>query len=209
MLTILLVDDHLLFSECLSIALANMARMVIAGDLRQARALLDAKHRFDLVLLEFVLPDGDGSTLFQHLQRMQQSPPVLMLSDWSEPAEVSRCRELGARGYLHKRCHPDDLCHAIEQVVHQGKECWPGDGQYPASIDGTASRLIEALGITARQLQVLRLLECGYSNRDIADQLGVAECTIKSHVTALLHAFDVKNRNACVKAARRRGLIRG
>ncbi len=203
----LLVDDHLLFAECFCTALAANARVLIADDLQQAGSLLDSSA-VDLILLELVLPDGDGAGLFEHLKRMTTPPPVVILSDATDPVEVERFRRLGARGYIHKYCRIEQLLDAIDRVVHKGNECWPDEDDCPGFDDDGTVPQIELAGITARQMEVLRMLNHGYSNQEIAERLGVAESTVKSHVSALLHVFDVKNRNACVRAARRRGLIR-
>ncbi len=199
---ILLVDEHRLFGECLKKSIRAIGDITIASTLRDAAIAMDTQPRFDLILLDLKLPDGDGFRLFPLLEKRKHPPPVLVLSGQSLPGELERCRQMGARGYLNKRSETDEMLRALDLIINHDKEYWPSPGE--TEVRGGIRRL----GITPRQLQVLQLVAEGYSNQEIGKELGIAEATVKSHLTALFQALHVKNRSACVFSARQIGLIR-
>lgn len=204
---ILLIDDHLLFGECLQLAMEKSAAVTIAKDIRHANYLLETESPFDLVLLDLFLPDGDGLTFFNRLNQISDPPPVIVLSGVDTMTMIERSRRAGAKGFIHKSAHAEQVINAV-QLVMLGKECWPDEpGLIQVSEDDTSEMIADNLGVTRRQLEVLMLLEAGLSNRDIAQKMRIAEATVKSHVTALFQILAVKNRNACVRTARHLGLI--
>ncbi len=198
---ILLIDEHRLFGECLRKAIRAIGDVTIASTLRDAGVAMETLPRFDLILLDLKLPDGDGFRLFPYLEKLKDPPPVLILSGQNLPGELDQSRKMGAKGYLNKRCETDEMLRALDLIINHDGEYWPSTGGN--SVSNGAMRL----GITPRQLEVLQLVAKGYSNREIGEELGITEATVKSHLTALFQALDVKNRNACVFSARQIGLI--
>ena len=209
---ILLVDDHAMFAD--SIRLLFKIGFRVTTVTSGADALMHiAGERPDTVLLEQALPDIDGITLLKFIRALPDPPAVLFLSGNDDPELIAKAREAGAVGYLHKSLKAQALLDAVEKVK-QGYNVWPADNrQSQAAIlteqqsQSVNRQLVKELGITERQLDVLRLMVSGLPNKVIAKNLGIAESTVKTHVRSLFCALKVSNRMACHNKARELGIL--
>jgi len=197
---ILIVDDHPLYREGMMSALrAELAgvEVVAAGTAEEGLQVLEADAEVDLVLIDLRLPGMDGlSALSVYAERF---PAVarLLVSGAEEPALVRRAFSAGASGFLPKSMSVADVSAAIRQVLAGGVFV-PGETALPRS---------EGSQLSLRQLEVLRLLGEGRSNKQIARALDITERTAKAHVAAIFEALDAENRTQAVLAGQRRGLL--
>ena len=203
-LQILLIDDHLLFAETLKSLLSANANVELCQQGMQGLQAIK-RQRFDLVLLDINLPDVDGCSLLKLIQKLDQPPPVLMLSGTEDRQLIQRAQASGAGGFCHKSISPDALGEAVSAVI-AGQPWW---ADLPASRDNTEAQLLLAqqLGITQRQHQVLSLLDQGMYNKLIADELNISEATVKTHIAAIYQLLDAHNRTTCLHNARQLGLL--
>ncbi|MEM7258469.1 MAG: response regulator transcription factor [Pseudomonadota bacterium] len=212
---ILVVDDHAMFAESIRLLLGARHKINTAASGSDALAQITSEMP-QVVLLDHNLPDIDGLTLLKVVQALPEPPPVLLLSGSDDVSLVDAARQTGAVGFLHKSLPADALIDAIEKVA-AGDSVWPAagvqDGQdnpdtsvalTPHEVN---SRIVRELGITERQIDVLRLLVTGLPNKTIASRLGIAESTVKTHIKSLFHVLKVKNRVACHNRARELGLL--
>ncbi|MBC3918829.1 response regulator transcription factor [Undibacterium sp. CY18W] len=200
---ILIIDDHALVREGLAMlvsALPGGASIYMAGTATEALEQAEYHTPLDAVLLDCGLPDADGGSLIHALsQRAGRAPVVLVSADESD-ATIQRMMKLGAAAFVPKSKTSSDVINAIKLALTGGA---------PASARQVGADILAALNpLTARQLDVLLMLEKGMTNRDIALQLGLAEKTVKNHVTALLNGLGVINRLQAIRRARDLGLLK-
>ncbi len=200
---ILVIDDHPLFNAGIAAALQlhaqGSAQIATATNLEDG---LELALQFgpDIVLLDYHLPDTSGLQLLQMFAvRFPWTARVVMSGD--ERAElVAAARANGASGFISKTKAAETVWQAL-QAIAQGQEWWP-DQTAPSG-----SELLDTAQLTPRQSQVLRYISQGWSNRDIAHKLAIAERTVKQHMSDLLAKTATTNRDTLLQSARSRGWL--
>lgn len=206
---LLLIEDHPFITESLQTLLGDEIDISIATSCHQAIEFINEEDEFSLVLLDIGLPDHDGCSVLKFFQSHVYFPPVLVITGNDNQSEVvSNVMKMGAKGFFHKTQSPRILLEGME-VLLSGNEFWPADFLPMDQKDTDAvNALASHLGITPRQLSVLRLLEDGLQNKQIADAMGISEETVKSHIRALYDSLAAHTRGSCVKTARQLGLLK-
>jgi DNA-binding NarL/FixJ family response regulator len=158
----------------------------------------------DVILMDLVMPEMDGVTAIGQIRQQNPVARILVLTSFGEREQVVAAVQAGALGYLLKDSSPDDLFDAIRSV-HRGNLHIP---------QALAQELMQPLpaaarseAFTARELEVLRLLAQGKSNREIGEALYISATTVRSHVSNLLLKLDVDNRTQAAMAAQEQGLL--
>ncbi len=204
-LSVLIVDDHPLVRAGLAALLrehGGVGRVLEAADAETGLALARAHSDLDVVLLDLMLPGGDGSpSSIEAFARLRPDLPVIVLSALENPALVRAALAAGALGYILKSADTQTLLAALRFVLDGNVYVSPG-----MLVDGAAAKS-EALALSRRQIEVLRLLANGLPNKAIGRELGVSEKTVKAHVSAIFRALEVANRVQAGAAARRLRLI--
>jgi len=154
----------------------------------------------DIILLDLRMPRLDGLEVIAQIQLLHLPSKVIVLTTFDSEQDVHLALKAGARGYLLKDTPRPVLLDTIRQV-HGGKTCIP---------PRIGQKLVENMSrpvLSARELDILKLVAEGKSNKAIGDQLGIAEGTVKTHVKSLLKKLQAPGRTAAVKEAVRRGLV--
>jgi DNA-binding NarL/FixJ family response regulator len=167
----------------------------------------------ELILLDLGLPDNHGLDALHQFREQHPGIPVVVLSASEDPNIVLRAVDAGAMGFIPKASKNNVLVSALRLVL-SGAVYLPPEVLLQASASGTQLRgratasppTFRDIGLTERQAQVLHLLIQGKSNKLICRELGLAEGTVKIHVTAILKALGVLNRTQAVVAVGRLGL---
>jgi DNA-binding NarL/FixJ family response regulator len=211
--TVLIADDHELFRDGLTLVLQHLApgtRCLAAGDHREALDLARSTPDLDLVLLDIRMPDLPWEEALHTLRTERPEVPVVILSALIDRALITTAMRAGARGFIPKTSSSTVMIHAINLVLSGGHYIPPLvlDEDAPAE-DAQPGVDALAAALTPRQMDVLRLVAKGLSNRDIAQALDLSEGTVKLHVTAILKSLGVPNRTSAVIAASRMGLTEG
>jgi DNA-binding NarL/FixJ family response regulator len=199
---ILVVDDHFMVRMGLTASLNAEPDMEVVAEVGSGEAALEAYnlHRPNLVIMDVRLPGMDGAAATAAMLRDFPDACVLMLSTHSGEEEIYRAMQAGARGYVLKSVLREDLLRAIRDV-HVGRR----------HLDPiVASHLAERLShrsLTARELEVLRMVAKGWGNKEIANTLNIAEVTVKLHVSHVLEKLNVKDRTEAATTAVQRGII--
>jgi DNA-binding NarL/FixJ family response regulator len=204
---ILIVDDHALIREGMSImirAVKPEAEIVQAISCQDG---LDAasSSRFDLALLDLQLPDKPGFVALETLRREQPELPIVVISGVEDRATVIRALDAGAKAFVPKSADATKTQAAVDAVL-SGRIYLPEsltEANGPTEARGTPP---EDWDLTERQLEVLSLLVAGLSNKLIARRLGIAESTVKIHVSAVLRAFRVTSRTQALIMVARSGI---
>lgn len=202
---ILVADDHALFREGLRYVLARLGDEVEIFEARDGSEALDVvatRSDLDLVLLDLAMPGMDGFEGLRELRRRVPAVPIVILAASEDSADVRAALDAGAMGFIPKSSTSSVMLSALRLVLSGGVYLPPAFLE-KSSRRGTSARSLEALGLTARQQDVLKLLGQGQSNKEIAQAFGLAEGTVKLHVSAILRALDVDNRTQAVIAAAR------
>lgn len=208
----LVVDDHPLIQEAVGNVLRRLEPSVqvdFASDCEHGLELAAAVGEPDLVLLDLTLPGISGIPALKLWRARFPSVPVIVVSASADQLTVLAAMDAGAAGFISKSSSNEVMQNAVRLVLGGGKylpmealkAC--GDAaEIPLRARG--ARLSTAtLGLTGRQTEVLRLIACGASNKVICRELGLAERTVKAHVTAVFRALKVSSRTqAAIEAAR-------
>jgi DNA-binding NarL/FixJ family response regulator len=214
MLKLLVVEDHALVREGLVRLLGQVeqgAQVHESADFESALNLLDNEGEFDLVLLDLALPGIDGFAGLDILRRRYPAMPVAVVSAFDDVPTITRVLNLGASGFIPKAFSGEALLSAVREVLAGnifrpcGQTGSQLDDMTPVPPSKTGVRPDE-IGLTDRQGQVLALMVRGMSNRDIADQLGLSEGTVKIHATAVFKALGVNSRTQALVAVARYGI---
>ncbi len=202
---LLLIDDHPLFRKALCRTLWELTEDLHvheAATIAEALDILDGNVVMDLVLYDWRLPDGGGLRGLVAICQLLPSTPVVVVSANEDPDVIATALSAGARGYIPKSASTGVINSAL-QLVLQGEIYVPSAtlGHRPVPPPPRGDLL------TARQTEVLSLLAEGYANKRIAHALGIAEATVRAHVSDILHGLQVGSRTEAVVRARRLGLL--
>lgn len=196
---ILIVDDHPLMVEMLS-AIAGKVfadpELLVAGNLQDALAQAQRLDALDLVLLDLGLPGCSGIDALTALRNALPETRVVIVSATEDRSSVLSALAAGAAAYIPKT-HPMPLTCAVLRLVADGGRYVP-----PQALGDEA----EKQEVTERQLDVLRLIVKGLSNKQIGQRLRIAEDTVKQHAKAVYAALRIGSRSEAGPAAERRGI---
>ena len=199
---ILIVDDHFIVRIGLltSIKMAPDL-MVVAEASTGAQAIeLYRRHPPDVVLMDLRLPDLSGIEATAALHKEFPDVRIIIISTFDSDEDVYRAFQAGARGYLLKNVLGGELARAIQTVN-------AGDRYIPPEIARRLSEHRPGSDLTPREMEVLRLLLKGLSNKEIADLLGFTENTAKFHVKSILGKLRARDRTEAATAALPRGIL--
>lgn len=206
---IMLVDDHPVFRSGLALtaqSLFNDADIVEAGDLAPLLSAVEAGERLpDLVLLDLCLPGFDATKDFSALRRKLPLTPILVVSMVHESELINAVMRAGANGFVSKAAPPQELSSAILSVMEGETVIRRAAG--PANTASAADGVDVLAALSPRQLEVMRHIAQGLSNKEIARELEISPFTVRIHVSAVLRALGLANRSALASFAAARGLV--
>jgi DNA-binding NarL/FixJ family response regulator len=204
---VLIADDHAVLREGLRSFLELQDGIEIVGDAADGAQAVELAEQLRpaVVLMDLVMPKLDGVEAMRELRERVPETRVIILTSYIDDERLLPAIRAGAAGYLLKNAEPKELARAI-RAAHAGE----------ALIDPTvAARLVERLAedrgddgyenLTAREREVLDLIARGFSNKRIAQELGIAEKTVKTHVGNLLGKLGVADRTQAAVYATRHG----
>ena len=202
-LRVLIADDHPVVREGLAALINRRPDMTVVAEMSNGREAVEQffLHRPDVALLDLRMPEMDGVEVIAAIREQVPTARLVVLTTYADEEDIHRSLRAGARGYLLKDAPRHELLDCL-RAVHDGQTVIP-----PAIALKLASRLM-ATELTPRELDVLRLLATGKSNKQIAAALFIAEGTVKTHVNALLRKLDAADRTGVVTLALKRGLLR-
>jgi len=200
---VLLADDHPVVREGLAAMINRRPDMTVVAEASNGREAVQLfrVHQPDVTLVDLRMPEMDGLEVIGNLRQQFPAARTVVLTTFDDDEDIYRALRAGAKGYLLKDAPREQLLECI-RTVHQGDSYLPS---------GVASRLAERVSgaeLTGRELEVLRLLALGRSNKEIGSELHITESTVKVHVKNILHKLKVNGRTEAATSAVRRGLVR-
>jgi DNA-binding NarL/FixJ family response regulator len=209
---ILLVDDHALFRDGMHYVLKKLDEHVeILDACNFPDALNAAKDNpdLDLVLLDLHLPGSEGAPSVKLFHTSYPDLPVVVVSGTDQRDDIERVMNSGAMGFISKMSSGQDMIHALRLVLDGGVYLPPQLLQLALGQvrEDKRSWRTNEYGLTVRQMEVLKQIAAGLSNKDIGLSIGMAEGTVKIHVAAIFQALRVNKRMDAVQAAKRIGLL--
>jgi NarL family two-component system response regulator YdfI len=211
---VLVVDDHLIVREGLSLILETAEGIEQAGEAADgAEALrLCAELRPDVVLMDLRMPGMDGLTAIRRLAAVQPEIAVLILTTYDEDDLMLQGLQAGARGFLLKDTSRAALLDAIRAAARGQTLLSPAVMQRilahaAAPAPAPAAAPSGPLDLTERELEVLRAAAEGQRSKEIAAALGITERTVKAHLASIYNKFGVDSRPAAIAVAAQRGLL--
>jgi DNA-binding NarL/FixJ family response regulator len=200
---ILTVDDHALLRKGIA-ALVNAEpdlKLVAEASTGEDAVAEFARHRPDITLMDLQLPNMSGIDAAIAIRKDFPNARIIVLTTYPGDVQVVRALKAGARGYLLKGMVNRDLLETI-RAVHAGQK------RIPPEVAAEVAEHTAEDDLTSREIEVLRLIAAGNANKEIANQLSIAEETVKSHVTNILAKLHAKDRTHAVTTALKRGFIR-
>ncbi len=219
---ILIADDHELFLKGLEFILTDSlpdAKLIKAKNYTEIFKIIEQDQSFDLILTDLAMPGSQWLEALQKIHHQLPETPIIILSAVFDKEIVQKSIELGAAGYIPKTSSNAVIISAINLVLSGGvyipKELLQDTLQNDFNMLKEIEKLPETDDIsekvkilTPRQIDVLRLIAKGKSNKQIAFDLGLSEGTVKLHITAILKILNVYNRTGAVAAATHLGLLK-
>ena len=205
---VLIVDDHTIVRKGTRALLAEVEDIQVVGEAADGREAVDQAEtlRPDVILMDLVMPTMDGIEATRQITGSQPDTRILVLTSFAANDKVFPAIKAGALGYLLKHADPEELVDAIRQVYHGEPSLHPSiarkvlqEMRRPTMKTPTPDPL------TGREIEVLQLVAQGFSNQEIADQLIIAEVTVRTHVSNILGKLHLANRVQAALYAFREG----
>jgi DNA-binding NarL/FixJ family response regulator len=213
MIRVVLVDDQTLVRQGVRSLLelaGDVSVVAEAGDGDEAIAVI-ARDAPDVVLLDLRMPKKGGVDVLRALRAAGTLPPTIILTTFDDDEALLDAVKAGARGYLLKDVSLEQLTEAIRVVAAGGSVIRPAVTERVLRGLEHVRRDFDAMSppdpLTKREVEILRLMAGGYSNREIADALGTAEGTVKNHASSILSKMGVRDRTRAVLKALELGYI--
>ena len=190
---VIIVDDHAVVRSGLEQLLATTDDIELVGTATNGNEAIDRVQelRPDVVLMDLSMPELDGVEATRRISETHPDSHVLVLTSFSDQSRILDALGAGADGYLLKHSDPDDIADAI-RAVHAGGS--PLDPKAARTLLESRRNRRAAPQLTDREREVLRLVRDGLANKQIARRLGIAERTVKAHLTSVFQRLGVTDR---------------
>lgn len=207
---VLIADDQTLFRSGLARLLAEVADIAVVGEAADGLEAVAqvAVKRPDVVLMDLKMPKLGGIEATRRIVSAHPELKVLILTTFSTDAYVLEALRAGAAGYVLKDSPPEAIASAIRAVMSSERVMsGPVAGRVLAMLTGEVSNREYYDGLTARELEVLRMMASGMANKQIAYQLHISEKTVRNHISHIYEKLSIYDRSQAVLYAVRKGLI--
>jgi DNA-binding NarL/FixJ family response regulator len=200
---ILVVDDHAMIRLGLIGALSSEPGMEVVGQARNGREAIEvhAKLAPDITLMDGILPDMHGVDATREILARQPAAKIILISINETAEDVRRALEAGVRGYVPKSCEQDAIVAAIHSVS-------AGTDYLPPQLVHRLAERNAVVGLSQREVEVLRLVAKGKANKEIAVELALSGDTVKTHLTHLMRKLGAADRAHAVTLAIEQGFLR-
>ena len=202
MIRILTIDDHQLLREGIAAVLESQEDMKLVAQASNGREAVDNFRRLrpDVTLMDLRMPDMSGIEAITEIRGEFPDARIVVLTTYAGDAQAAAALKAGAAGYLLKNLVRKELLETI-RAVHSGRR------RVPPEIATEIAEHVADDALTARELDVLRRVAAGKSNKLIAAELDISEGTVKTHMKSILPKLDASDRTHAVMIALKRGIL--
>jgi DNA-binding NarL/FixJ family response regulator len=199
---ILIADDHSVVREGLVSLIKRKSDMVVVAEASNGRDAVDLwkEHGPDVTLLDLRMPELDGVGAIKEIRELDETAHIIVLTTYDGDEDIYRAIKAGAKAYLLKDTARDALVDCVRRVH-------AGETYLPPLLAAKLAERVSGETLTAREIEVLRRIAAGKSNKEIGAELFISEGTVKTHVKSIFAKLDVVSRTEAVATATRRGLI--
>jgi DNA-binding NarL/FixJ family response regulator len=199
---ILIADDHPVVREGLTTILELETDLKVVGQAYDGEEACKLYHQLspDILILDLRMPKKDGLQVVTELMSQRPRPRIIILSHSAKAEDLRRALAAGARSYLLKGAEPDQVCDTIREVF-AGKSSLPRD---------LTAKLVDSMAqpqLSERELEILKQMALGKSNKEIGQAVHISEYTVKNHVRSILKKLNAIGRTEAIAIACGRGLI--
>jgi DNA-binding NarL/FixJ family response regulator len=199
---IMIVEDHQVVRQGLVALMKTVPDISVVAEASNGDEAiqLHAQHRPDITLMDLRLPVRSGVDAITAIRQKDSGAKIIVLTTYDGDEDIYRALQAGARGYLLKGMSAEELLNAVREVQ-------AGRTHIPKLV---AERLAERMGgpdLTVRELDVLRLIVKGKSNKEIGTDLNITEATVKTHINNILGKLGVTDRTQATTTAIQRGIV--
>jgi two-component system NarL family response regulator len=201
---VLIADDHGVVREGLvSMIKRNRADMTVAGEASNGREAVELwkRERPDVTLLDLRMPELDGVDVIKEIRAADKKARIIVLTTFDGDEDIYRAIQAGAKGYLLKDVPREALMNSIRRVH-------AGETSVPLHLVAKLADRVSGETLSEREIEVLKLMAQGKSNKEIATALFITEGTVKSHGKSIFAKMNVSSRAEAVAEATRRGFLR-
>jgi two-component system NarL family response regulator len=200
---VLIADDHVTVREGLVAMIGRQPDMIVVGEAANGGDAVDLwrKQSPDVTLLDLRMPLLDGAGAIREIRRQDGSARIVVLTTFDTDTDISKAIKAGAMGYLLKDAPLEELLECIRRVH-------AGDTFIPSPLVAKLTEGLRNHPLTGREIEVLALLVCGRSNKEIGVNLFISETTVKAHLRNIFTKLNVLSRTEAIAVANRRGLVK-
>ena len=203
--SVLIVEDYLMIRQVFEGAVSMSDNFTLAASLSKASDAIEycLDNRVDLILMDVLFPGGiNGLEASRRIKEASPDTKIIIVTSMPEVSYISQAMDIGVEGFWHKEVQELPITLIMERVMN-------GEIIYPDSSPTVELGFAKSSEFTERELEVLRQLVSGCTNKEIADTLGIAEKTVKNHITNMLQKTGFKTRLELAIRARDIGLVIG
>jgi two-component system, NarL family, response regulator len=199
---VLLADDHVVVRMGLRSMVESDSALLVVGEAANGEEALERYRQLkpDVVLMDLRMPRVGGVEAISAICAEDPRANILVLTTYDGDESIYQALKSGAHGYLLKDVAKDEFIFAVKKVAQ-------GEYYLPQAVAARLAKRVPAGDLSQREMDVLKLIVNGQSNKEIADSLGLSESTVKNHVNSILAKLHVKDRTQAATTALKRGMV--
>ncbi|MEY8747846.1 response regulator [Bacillales bacterium AN1005] len=205
---VLIVDDHLMVREGLKLLVETSDKYSIIGEAQNGKEAITLTERLnpDVILMDLYMPIMSGLEAIKEIKRVKSNIPIVILTTYNEDKLMAEGIKAGAQGYLLKDTSLENLFQTMDSVI-QGETTLQPEIEARIKKYESAGKINPKVKLTQKELTILQAVSQGFTSKEIANDIGIAERTVKARLTSIYNKLGVDTRAEAVAVAINEGFI--